>query len=290
MSDENKRVSRAFTEYFSTGSAALADEVLDPDVVFHGPAGIGELNGLDAVKGMVTGFREGFPDERSTVVDQVAEGDKVVTRWRARGTHDGEFNGLAATNREFAALADAPGLLLLAGDGSLISTTAAGEMWLAELGHPDPMRHGLPGEIFMLAAKFIAGDASTPARLQMRTRAGRWAVLHASRLPAPGNDAVAVIIEEPSPAELAPVLMMAYGLTKQERTLTALVCRGLSTAQIAGRLHITPNTIQDHLKSIFEKTGVGSRRELVATILQEQYLPRMMAGRPPGPSGSFMAW
>src|SRR5436190_10126002 len=113
MSDENKRVSRAFTEYFSTGSAALADEVLDPDVVFHGPAGIGELNGLDAVKGMVTGFREGFPDERSTVVDQVAEGDKVVTRWRARGTHDGEFNGLAATNREFAALADAPGLLLL---------------------------------------------------------------------------------------------------------------------------------------------------------------------------------
>ena len=101
MSDENKRVSRAFTEYFSTGSAALADEVLDPDVVFHGPAGIGELNGLDAVKGMVTGFREGFPDERSTVVDQVAEGDKVVTRWRARGTHDGEFNGLAATNREF---------------------------------------------------------------------------------------------------------------------------------------------------------------------------------------------
>ena len=56
--------------------------------------------------------------------------------------------------------------------------------------------------------------------------------------------------------------MMAYGLTKQEQALTGLVCRGLSTSEIADRLHITPNTIQDHLKSIFEKTGVHSRREL----------------------------
>ena len=56
-----------------------------------------------------------------------------------------------------------------------------------------------------------------------------------------GTDAIAVIIEEPSPAELAPVILMAYGLTKQERVLTALVCRGLSTSAIAARLHITPN-------------------------------------------------
>jgi ATP/maltotriose-dependent transcriptional regulator MalT len=56
---------------------------------------------------------------------------------------------------------------------------------------------------------------------------------------------------------------------------------------IAERLHITSNTIQEHLKSIFEKTGVSSRRELVAVILQEQYLPRLMANRPIGPSGSF---
>jgi hypothetical protein len=46
--------------------------------------------------------------------------------------------------------------------------------------------------------------------------------------------------------------------------------------------------VQDHLKSIFEKTGVRSRRELVATILREQYLPRAMSGRPVAPAGSFM--
>jgi hypothetical protein len=54
-------------------------------------------------------------------------------------------------------------------------------------------------------------------------------------------------------------------------------------------LHITPNTLQDHLKAIFEKTGVSSRRELVATILQEQYLPATMAGHRVGRSGFFAA-
>jgi DNA-binding CsgD family transcriptional regulator len=81
--------------------------------------------------------------------------------------------------------------------------------------------------------------------------------------------------------------MMAYGLTKQEQTVTGLVCRGLSTREIAERLHITLNTVQDHLKSIFDKTGVRSRRELVAAILQEHYLPRAMTRQPVGPAGFF---
>ena len=76
--------------------------------------------------------------------------------------------------------------------------------------------------------------------------------------------------------------MLAYGLTKQEQTVTRLVCRGQSTRELSEALHISPHTVQDHLKSIFDKTGVRSRRELVATILQEQYLPRAMAGHPIG--------
>jgi DNA-binding CsgD family transcriptional regulator len=85
---------------------------------------------------------------------------------------------------------------------------------------------------------------------------------------------VAVIIQEPSPGDVAPILMMAYGLTKQEQTLTALICRGASTREIARHLSITANTVQDHLKAIFDKTGVRSRRELVARLLRDQYLPR----------------
>jgi DNA-binding CsgD family transcriptional regulator len=80
-----------------------------------------------------------------------------------------------------------------------------------------------------------------------------------------------VIIEQAAPAEVLPLLMAAYSLTKQERTVTGLVCQGRSTIEVAARLHLTTNTVQDHLKSIFAKTGVRSRRELVATLLKQQY-------------------
>jgi DNA-binding CsgD family transcriptional regulator len=197
--------------------------------------------------------------------------------------------GILVASTELADVADAPGLVVVAADGSLLSMTEAGERWLAEFRHPEPGHSGIPIEVRALAARFRGPDVPTDGlpRLRVRTRAGRWAVLHASRMATPQTDAIAVIIEEPSAAELAPILMMAYGLTKQEQVLTGLICRGLSTGQIADRLHITPNTIQDHLKSIFDKTGVSSRRELVASILQEQYLPRAMTGQPLGPSGFF---
>ena len=165
--------------------------------------------------------------------------------------------------------------------------TEPGERWLAELGQPAVAPGGLPDVIRVLTARLQLADDTEVPRLPVRTARGRWAVLHASLLPAGGEPAIAVIIEEPAPSELAPVLMMAYGLTKQEQAITELVCRGLSTRELADRLHITPHTLQDHLKSIFDKTGVRSRRELVATILQEQYRPRVAAGRPPGPAGFF---
>ena len=185
---------------------------------------------------------------------------------------------------ELRPVADAPGLVVVAPDGTLLSTTQAGQHWLDELA---PAAGDLPPEIQVLAARLQAAQDMSGGlpSLRVRTRTGRWAVLHASRMTTP--DAVAVIIEEPSPAELAPVVMLAYALTRQEQALTGLVCRGRSTREIAEQLHITPHTVQDHLKSIFEKTGVSSRRELVASILQEQYLPRAMAGRPLGPDGFF---
>jgi DNA-binding CsgD family transcriptional regulator len=197
--------------------------------------------------------------------------------------------GILTSSVELSDVAEAPGLVVVAPDGSVLSTTAAGERWLEELGSPQPAGPGLPVELHALAAALHHAGGSAPMlpRLRVRTRAGRWAVLHGSRLRTGDSEAVAVIIEEPSPAELAPVLMMAYGLTKQEQTITQLVCRGLATRELAERLHITPNTVQDHLKSIFDKTGVRSRRELVAAILQEQYLPRAMAGQPLGASGFF---
>jgi steroid delta-isomerase-like uncharacterized protein len=101
MSAANKELSRRFTELFSTGDEALADEVLSPDVVFNGTAGDGELHGVEELKAFVAGYRRAFPDAHSTVEDQLAEGDKVVTRWRARGTHQGELGPIPPTGKRF---------------------------------------------------------------------------------------------------------------------------------------------------------------------------------------------
>jgi predicted ester cyclase len=86
MSAANKELSRRFTELFSTGDPALADAILARDLVFHGTSGDGELHGIDAFKAFVAQYRQAFPDARSSVEDQVAEADKVATRWRARGS------------------------------------------------------------------------------------------------------------------------------------------------------------------------------------------------------------
>jgi DNA-binding CsgD family transcriptional regulator len=181
-----------------------------------------------------------------------------------------------------------PGLIVVGADGGLVSMTEGGERWCAELGAPAPARDGVPVEVAAVAARARHPDpGGAPARLRVATRSGRWAVLHAAPLVAGEAESVAVIIEEASPSELAPVLMLAYRLTRAEQALAALVCRGLSTDEMARELHITPYTVQDHLKSIFEKTGVRGRRELVATILREQYLPRAHAGDRVAPSGFF---
>jgi steroid delta-isomerase-like uncharacterized protein len=127
MSQANKDLSRRFTELFSTDDARLADEVFGADVVFHGTAADGELRGIDAVKSFVAGYRRAFPNARSTVEDQVAEGDKVVTRWRAHGTHAGPLGEMPPTGREYTM------------DGVTIERFAGGkivEVWVArdELG------------------------------------------------------------------------------------------------------------------------------------------------------------
>ena len=74
---------------------------------------------------------------------------------------------------------------------------------------------------------------------------------------------------------------------RRGETISAMVCLGLPTRQIAGRLRLTTDTVQDHLKSVFDRTSVHSRGELVALMLPRDYLPHAVVGDPLSPSGAF---
>jgi len=181
---------------------------------------------------------------------------------------------------------DGPGLLLLGDDLSLVAITPAAEGWLSEVAQSDwPSSLELPDAVYAVAARLLALERGGHApsdlmpRIRLRTASGRWLVLHASRLRAGESEGrIAVIFEEARPSEIAPLIADAYGLTKREGEITRLVLRGLSTAEVSGELHITPNTVRDHFKAIFDKVGVRSRRELVGQVFAQHYQPRMATG------------
>ena len=191
---------------------------------------------------------------------------------------------------------DGPGVVLLGDDLSLAAITPAAERWLAEVAKSDwPSSSEVPEAVYAVAARLLAlerGGSHAPPdlmpRTRLRTASGRWLVLHASRLRTADTEGqIAVIFEEARPSEIAPLIVDAYGLTKREGEITRLVLRGLSTAEVSEELHITPNTVRDHFKAIFDKTGVRSRRELVGQVFAQQYQPRMATGQELDANGWF---
>ena len=170
--------------------------------------------------------------------------------------------------------ATGPGVILLDADGDVVSVSTAAERLLGELGSSMD-RSGLPVEIRALATLLSRLDPQqlTLPPVRIRTSRGQWLALHASRMTPPNDTTIAIIMEEATPADLAPLIMTAYGLTERERTICGLICQGLTTRRISDHLHLTTDTVQDHVKSIYARTGVHSRGELVATILRRDYLP-----------------
>jgi DNA-binding CsgD family transcriptional regulator len=105
-------------------------------------------------------------------------------------------------------------------------------------------------------------------------REGVWVVLHGACLTSTGARRIAVIVESPHPGRIYPLLMSAYGLTEREKEVTRLVLQGASTSQMAADLSVSAHTVQQHLKAIFDKTGVRSRRDLVGKVFFTHYEPR----------------
>ncbi|ETT25533.1 putative transcriptional regulator [Rhodococcus aetherivorans] len=119
-----------------------------------------------------------------------------------------------------------------------------------------------------------------------RTVDGRWLVIRAGRFDGRGPAGRVVVTLEPAgPAEVVSLLTAIHGLTEREAAVLGRVLLGETRVQIGERLFISPYTVQDHLKSIYAKTGVNSRQELLAQLFYTHYLPRY--GEPVGPGGWF---
>ena len=186
---------------------------------------------------------------------------------------------------------DEVGVIVLASDLSVVAMSAAAESWLADVSDADwPSLRELPLVVLGLAAQLRAehrgGQALGSRGARLRTRSGTWLTVTGSRLAGSQVDGqMAVVLAPATPIELASLIMHAYRLTQRERQVTALILRGTSTKQIGASMRISGETVQQHLKSIFDKTGVRSRRELSAQLFATQYQPRM--GAPLGRDGWF---
>jgi len=190
---------------------------------------------------------------------------------------------------------DEAGVLVLASDFSVSSMSARAERWLAEISDADwPSMRELPPVVLAVAGRLwspAAGERpleSPSARL--KTRSGVWLMVRASRLDGDaGSRQTAIVLAPAAQVEVAPMIMEAYGLTQRERELTGLVLRGMSTRQLGLALRISQLTVQQHLKSIFDKTGVRSRRELAAQVFASHYQPKLAAGIRSGSNGYFVS-
>ena len=220
-------------------------------------------------------FKEGEADLVADVGGLVAHGIRRAILRTAAATDRGP---------------EPPGLIVLRGDDSIDSITPAAEHWLGEVFDAMVDSEATPLIVVSVAqqARRSAGRRSEEiASVRLPSRTGGWLRMDASLLDDRARGRVAVIISAARDPEVASLIAQAYGLSAREREVTRLVLRGSSTHDIAAALHVSPYTVQDHLKSVFEKIGVRSRRELVAQLFLQQCAPKLAVGASPGADGWF---
>lgn len=98
---KKQMVKRYYDEIWCNGKLSLVDELMAPEYENCDPASPGEsLKGREAFKALVTSYREAFPDLRMEIHEQWCDGDTVISRWFAGGTHKGALAGIPPTGRK----------------------------------------------------------------------------------------------------------------------------------------------------------------------------------------------
>jgi DNA-binding CsgD family transcriptional regulator len=166
-----------------------------------------------------------------------------------------------------------PVVLLLSPDLEVLGQTPETQAYLQILVPPAEGRAPIPASAYNVAAQLLAAEAGidrNPPTARVHLSAGLWVTLRAARIgnvDSSGERNVAVSIEETSPAERVTLFARAFGLTVREAELLDHLTTGNGTREIAHRMFLSEHTVQDHLKSIFAKTGLRNRRTVLSRAL-----------------------
>lgn len=230
------------------------------------PVGIGDLAAAacaDALGcwGWIEAYRNGgdrrFEDDDLELLASVGRSLGTVLR-----------RGLTARIYGTAAETSTPGVIVLKPDLDVLSSTEPAREWTDALPAARMFAewHMLPAAVYPVATRARSRDSAAGAHALERAVDGRWVMIEAGPLEGDHEGCIAVTLRHATPEEIFDLLARAYALSRRERDVARGVLGGLDTRAITERLFISSHTVQDHLKSVFEKIGIHSRRELLATF------------------------
>jgi len=167
------------------------------------------------------------------------------------------------------------------GEPEMITPAAAARL----VDFPGYVADRLPDAVLVVVAA-ARGAGAAGAKLRVRGQSGAWWVVSATSVTTGSAKAkVVATVEEARTPDVVPLVVAALGLSARERDVVVGVLEGRTSGEVADDLGISTHTVNDHLKSIFAKAGVHSRRELVARVFFEHYAPRI--GSPLATGGWF---
>ncbi len=238
-----------------------------------GPRGVGdELRVSFAERGQSWGHLALYrgSDSRPFTAADARTFAPLLRSWAARHRHEVQAS-LGPSRSATAAEPEAgQAVVLLTATGSLMAQSQLAGQLLAAL--PHRTGHGQPPLVVTALAAWLTArphEGDSPA-VTICDTTGQWQTVQAHRLDgelAPGT--IAITLTAATPAQLAPLAMAAAGLTPREQEIAALAITGLPAAQIAAAAHLSPYTVQDHLRAAYRKLAVTNRQQLTARLLSQ---------------------
>jgi DNA-binding CsgD family transcriptional regulator len=230
------------------------------------PVGIGDVASVACRDGLgcwgwIEAYRDGadraFEEEDVQLLASIAPSMGSALR---RSLMHGSHGGVGEPS--------APGVMVLDAGLRPVSWTAAARTWFDALPSAGLFAQMgiLPTVLYPAATRARTRSSAAGAHALVRAVDGRWVMIEAAPLEGGGDGQVAITLRAATASETFDLLCRAYALSRRERQVVALLVTGLDTRAVAQRLFISRFTVQDHLKSVFAKIGVHSRRELLAKL------------------------